>query len=133
MTGEEARHRTVAAEVNLCNECLAEAAFALQGGFYRLVRSRAYSACFHAATAVFAARGETFRRHSGLLAALDRELIKTGRVPPECGSLLRSLFQSRLRSDYGDVSPVSAADAERAIADAHRIVAWLLPLTDPVA
>ncbi|MFM8635834.1 MAG: HEPN domain-containing protein [Planctomycetia bacterium] len=106
MTGEEARHRTVAAEVNLCNECLAEAAFALQGGFYRLVRSRAYYACFHAATAVFAARGETFRRHSGLLAAL--------------------------RSDYGDVSPVTAADAERAIADARRIVAWLLPLTDPV-
>ena len=28
MTGEEARHRTVAAEVNLCNECLAEAAIA---------------------------------------------------------------------------------------------------------
>jgi uncharacterized protein (UPF0332 family) len=130
MTGEEARHRTVAAEVALCNECLAEAAFALQGGFHRLVRSRAYYACFHAATAVFAARGATFRRHSGLLAALDRDLIKTGRVPPECGSLLRSLFQSRLRSDYGDVSPVSAADAEAALASAQQIVAWLLPLAE---
>lgn len=38
--------------------------------------SRAYYAAFHALTACFALRGETFTKHSALRAALHRDLIR---------------------------------------------------------
>ena len=128
MTGEEARSRTVDAELALARECLAEARYALDGGFFRLARSRAYYACFHAATAVFAGRGKAFRRHIGLQAAVDTELVKRGLVPPECAASLRQLYQARLRSDYGDIAPSSRGEAADAIADAEKIVALLASL-----
>ena len=128
MTGEEAKRRTVEGELTLARECLDEAKYALAGGFHRLARARAYSACFHAATAVFAARGKAFRRHTGLQAAVDVELVKPGLVPQECSVALRGLYQARLRSDYGDVAPVSQADAARAVADAEKVMVLLIEI-----
>ncbi len=131
MTGEEAVARTVAGELALAQECLDEARYALKGGFHRLARSRAYYACFHAATAVFAAQGRSFRRHTGLHAAIDMELVKLALLPPECIAKLRRLYQARLRSDYGDVAPTSAAEAAAAVADAETILDLLIPLAGP--
>lgn len=131
MTGEEARNRTVDAELALARECLEEARYALRGGFYRLARSRAYYACFQMATAVFASHGKAFRRHTGLHAAIDVELVKTGRLPQECSASLRQLYQSRLRSDYGDAAPSSEAEASRAVGDAEKIMTSLIPLVAP--
>lgn len=128
MTGEEAQSRTVDGELALARECLQEARYALEGGFFRLARSRAYYACFHAATAVFAAQGKAFRRHIGLQAAVDTELVKPGLVPPECAASLRRLYQARLRSDYGDIAPTSRAEADQAVIDAEKIIALLTPL-----
>jgi len=125
MTGEEARQAMVAAQLALAEECLAESRFALDGGFFRLVRSRAYYACFHAATAVFAARGESFRKHTGLMAAIDTELVKTGLLPAECSALMRALYRSRLQSDYGDTAPTTKADAMAALESAEQVVTML--------
>jgi hypothetical protein len=36
--------------------------------------------------------------------------------------------QARLKSDYGDIAPASRSEAERAIAEAEKIVAVLTPL-----
>lgn len=131
MTGEEARDRTGAGEPALASECLAEAKYALHGGFYRLARSRAYYACFHAATAVFAVRGKAFRRHTGLQAAIDLELVKSGQLPEECSASLRRLYQARLRSDYGDMAPTTESEAVRAVADAETVLGLLIPLAAP--
>ncbi|MFY8222217.1 MAG: HEPN domain-containing protein [Pirellulales bacterium] len=125
MTGEEARDKTVAAELALADECLAEARYALQGGFHRLVRIRCYYACFHAATAVFAQMGLAFRKHSGLLSAIDTQLVRPGKLPSEYTAIIRRLHESRLRSDYGDAAPVSASDAQQSLADAERVVTML--------
>ena len=128
MTGKEAAARTVASELVLARECLAEARYALAGGFHRLARARAYYACFHAATAVFAARGRSFRRHTGLHAAIDMELVKTSTLPSDCLAKLRRLYQARLRSDYGDVAPTTANEAAEAVADAEAVLDLLIPL-----
>ena len=40
--------------------------------------SRAYYAAFHALTALFALRGQSFSKHSAIRVALHRDLIKTG-------------------------------------------------------
>jgi uncharacterized protein (UPF0332 family) len=125
MTGEEAKQAAVTAELALADECLAEARFALKGGFFRLVRSRAYYACFHAATAVFLAEGEAFRKHTGLMAAIDTKLVKSGRLPAECSSLMRGLYRARLQSDYGDTAPTTKDDATVALTDAEQVVSML--------
>lgn len=125
MTGEEARDKTVAKELALADECLAEAHYALQGGFHRLVRTRCYYACFHTATAVFAHMGLAFRKHSGLLSAIDTQLVRAGKLPGEYTAIIRRLHESRLRSDYGDAAPVSASEAQQSLADAERVVAAL--------
>ena len=40
--------------------------------------SRAYYAAFHAVTALFAGRRQTFAKHAGLRAAIHRDLVRTG-------------------------------------------------------
>lgn len=40
--------------------------------------SRAYYAAFYAMSARFALEGKSFRKHSGVEAAVHRELVKTG-------------------------------------------------------
>lgn len=131
MTGDQARSATVADELTRAEECLAEARYAIQGGFYRLVRGRSYYAAFHAATAFFASVDRSFRKHSALLAAIDTELVRTGIFPPEFTSLIRGLYQSRLKSDYGDAAPVSKADATDAIANAEKIVSAFRAILTP--
>ena len=128
MTGEEARSAAVAAELALADECVAEARYAFEGGFYRLVRSRSYYAVFHAATALFMSHDLSFRKHSAILAAIDTHLVKTGTLPQDISRRVRDLYQSRLKSDYGDVAPVSREAASRAVEDAVTAVAALKAL-----
>jgi uncharacterized protein (UPF0332 family) len=84
--------------------------------------SRSYYAAFHASSALFAAEGRTFSRHSALEAAVHRDLVKSGRWAQTLGqdySLLRGLRQT---GDYGGGMHVAMAEAEDAILAAERIV-----------
>jgi len=47
--------------------------------------SRAYYAAFHALTALFGLRGQTFTKHSSLRAALHRDLVQPGLLSKESG------------------------------------------------
>ena len=47
--------------------------------------SRAYYAAFHAVTALFALRQQSFTKHSGLRSAVHRDLIRTGEWSTELG------------------------------------------------
>lgn len=47
--------------------------------------SRAYYAAYYAVSAWFSLAGKTFKSHHMLEAAVHRDLVKTGRVPPELG------------------------------------------------
>lgn len=47
--------------------------------------SRAYYAAFHALTALFALRGQTYSRHSAIRAALHRDLVQAGSLSDESG------------------------------------------------
>lgn len=44
--------------------------------------NRAYFAAFYAASAVLLARGQRFVKHSGVRAALHRDLVKSGLLAP---------------------------------------------------
>ncbi len=84
--------------------------------------SRAYYAAFHALTALFALRGQSFSRHTALRAALHRELIRNGSWAPELGSDFDFLMELRETGDYGGLSQVTSDDADSAATKAQRII-----------
>lgn len=59
-----------------------------------------YYACFYALTAVLVKEGHTFKKHTGVKAALHKELIKPGVLKPEWGKFYNRLFDSRHEGDY---------------------------------
>jgi uncharacterized protein (UPF0332 family) len=84
-------------------------------GFHDFAASRAYYAAFYAATAALLNEGLEFSRHSGVIASVHQQLVKTGKLDKEQGKELNWLFELRNIGDYGVTIHVSQKDAERAI------------------
>jgi uncharacterized protein (UPF0332 family) len=104
-----------------CREELAAARLLANNGFEAQAVSRAYFAAFFAAEAAMLALGETRSKHSGVISAFVRLLVRSGQLDEETGRLLRSLFERRNEADYAPVDvPLEEADA--AIRDAERVV-----------
>jgi uncharacterized protein (UPF0332 family) len=106
-----------------------DAARLLAGGsFAEQAISRAYYAAFYAAEAALATLGERRSKHSGVISAFGRLVVREGGLEEESGRVLRSLFEQRNSADYDEV-PASEENAERAIRDAERFVdsveSWL--------
>lgn len=93
--------------------------------------SRAYYAAFYAASAVMEGEGRHFVKHSGLLAAVHKELVRTGRVEVEIGRLYGKLFEARNTADYAATVLKTTADADAAIAAAKRVIAAFVALLPP--
>jgi uncharacterized protein (UPF0332 family) len=89
--------------------------------------SRAFYAAFHAVTALFAAEGKDFRKHSALRVAVHRDLVKTGRWPADLGVAYDFLMEMRETGDYGGLARVTAEDATKAVELAERILDAVAP------
>jgi uncharacterized protein (UPF0332 family) len=111
-----------------CWQELAAARLLAGKGFEAQAISRAYFAAFFAAEAALLALGETRSKHSGVVSAFVRLLVRGGQLDEEIGRLLRSLFERRNEADYSPVD-VPAEEADAAIRDAERVVSavetWL--------
>jgi uncharacterized protein (UPF0332 family) len=109
-------------------EELSAAQLLAEGGFGAQAISRAYFGAFFAAEAALLALGETRSKHSGVISAFGRLVVREGGVEEGTGRLLRSLFERRNEADYGDVE-VPPEEATEAVRDAERFVdgveAWL--------
>ena len=84
--------------------------------------SRAYYAAFYAVTALLATEGKTYKKHSGVRAALHKDLVHTGRLSVELGDDYDFLMDLRDEADYGGVTSVSHENAHMAVAKAQAIV-----------
>lgn len=85
--------------------------------------SRAYYAVFHAASALFALRRQTFTKHTALRAAVHKDLVKTGEWAVELGKDFDNVLFLRDTGDYGSLERLTNADAEQAVDAAKRILA----------
>lgn len=107
---------------------LAAARLLASGGFHAQAVSRAYFAAFFAAEEALSALGETRSKHSGVISAFGRVVVRGSRFDEEVGRLLRSLFERRNLADYATLD-VPKEESARAIDDAQRFVdavgAWL--------
>lgn len=92
-----------------------------EGGFAAQAISRAYYAAFYAAEEALDSLGESRSKHSGVIAAFSKLVVREGGLEEEMGRILRSLFEQRNDADYGEAD-VSRQDAELAIGDAGRFV-----------
>jgi uncharacterized protein (UPF0332 family) len=84
--------------------------------------SRAYYAVFHAVSALFALEGKSFTKHSGVEAAVHRDLVRTGRWPTEIGAAYSSVLNARITGDYGAEDRISAEGAKEIIRSAKMIM-----------
>jgi len=71
---------------------------------------------------------ESRSKHSGVIAAFGKHVVREGGVEETFGRILRALFEQRNDADYGEAI-ASREDADRAIGEAERFVAavesWL--------
>jgi uncharacterized protein (UPF0332 family) len=68
-----------------------------------------YYACFYALTAVLLKEGHSFKKHTGVKAALHKNLIRSGIVEAGWGKFYNKIFDSRHEGDY---QPLRNFDAE---------------------
>jgi uncharacterized protein (UPF0332 family) len=104
------------------NESIEAARLLLQSGFPDFAASRAYYAVFYAATALLLQEGQEFSKHSGVIAAIHRQFIRSNKLPKEMGKTLNWLFELRSIADYGETQRVPTEDAELAIQSATSFV-----------
>jgi uncharacterized protein len=93
----------------------------LELGYTEKTVSSAYYAVFHAATAALLTLGEARSKHSGVLSAFGRHVIKEGGFDDEVGAVRRHLFERRNAADYGLEQP-SAQEASDLTGEAERFV-----------
>lgn len=100
---------------------LAAAELLAANGFGAQAVSRAYYAAFYAAETALLRLGEARAKHSGVVSAFARLLVRDRGVDEEAGRQLRSLFERRTQADY-EVGRVPIEEAHRAVTDAAIVV-----------
>jgi uncharacterized protein (UPF0332 family) len=123
----------VKANLERAEESLRAAQLLYEAGHWDFAAARAYYAAFYAATAALLGEGREYQKHSGVIAAIHKFLVKTGKLDKENGKNLNWLSELRSIGDYGDTRHVPQEDAARAIAVAQSFVAAikkLLPRTE---
>ena len=84
--------------------------------------SRAYYAAFYAVSALFAAEGRTFTRHSAVEAAVHRDLVREARWCRELGASYTALLRLREIGDYGGARHVTEQEAVEATRSARALL-----------
>ena len=99
------------------------ARYALAGGFTEEAGRSAYMAAYHAVMAFVIARtGRSPKTHSGARSEFARLARDETRTSRDQVSLLAWSYELKNISDYEQAQTVSAGEAERAIAEAARLV-----------
>ena len=116
------REEEIIANVERAEVSIQAAKQLAQGGFYDFVASRAYYAVFYASTAVLLCEELEFSKHSGVISAIHRDFVRTGKLDEQYGKDLNWLFELRGIGDYGAMVHVSQQDAEKAISRAEKFL-----------
>jgi len=130
VTSDQARSEVIAFWLERSDEAVASALAELDAGRYAFAVNRAYYACFYALSAVLLAEGRKYVKHSGLRAALHRELIRNGRLDPSWGRAYDRVFDNRHRGDYQELVVFEAAHVGELCGQAKAFVAQMRRLLD---
>lgn len=93
--------------------CLITAKRDLDNDDYKACANRCYYAIFHAMRAVLALDRQDYKRHSGVIAAFNRDYIKTGVFDSKFSLTIKSAFEVRSAADYDDFYVISKAEVQQ--------------------
>ena len=91
-------------------------------GLYGFAAARAYYAMFYVAQALLLAKKLSFSKHSAVIAAFGRHLVKSGDVAKEFHRYLIDAQQKRTIGDYDTGSIIHEHDSNELIARAQRFI-----------
>jgi uncharacterized protein (UPF0332 family) len=111
----------IMANLERAEESVQAAKLLFEAGHWDFAAARAYYAAFYAATAALLSDGREYQKHSGVIAAVHKFLVKTGKLAKEHGKNLNWLFELRGIGDYGDTRHVPREEVGKAI-DAARFL-----------
>jgi uncharacterized protein (UPF0332 family) len=103
-------------------DSLAAARLLAEEGFTDISVSRSYYAMFYLAEALLLKEGLNFSKHSAVIAAFSKELVKSGRVPAEFHRYLIDAADDRKVGDYGYKSNLSEEDAASHLENAGKFM-----------
>lgn len=110
------------------DDCLAEAQYLLDGGFFNACVSRAYYAAFHWALALLMLKGLEPRTHRGVIQLLHLHYVESEVLSAEAAASLGQLETYRELSDYNARASFDSERAHAEIAQAKSFVDACRPL-----
>lgn len=113
------------------DDSLDTAKIVFEAGKLAFAVNRLYYTLFYAVTAVLlATNGQTYSKHSGVRAALHRDLISTGLLDANIGRLYDALFNARQMADYGPFAEFSENVIKQQISDVEKALHALKSLAE---
>jgi uncharacterized protein (UPF0332 family) len=104
------------------DESLESAQLLLDNEKYRPCVSRSYYAMFYAVLALLAKKRHGTSKHSGAIAAFNREFIKKGIFDRDLSRWLQEAFDLRQRADYREMFTISSKRAKEVLDHAYAFV-----------
>jgi uncharacterized protein (UPF0332 family) len=94
----------------------------LRDGNLRASVNRSYYAIFHALRSVLAFEQFDSGKHSGIIARINQNYVKTGIFDKTLSKVVDTAFRLREKADYQDFFVVSKEDAEAQIVKAEQVM-----------
>lgn len=92
---------------------------------YRASVNRSYYAIFHALRAVTALDQFDSGKHSGIIAFVNQNYVKTGIFDKNFSKMVDSAFRLREKADYEDFYVIAVEDAARQIEKAETVISMI--------
>jgi uncharacterized protein (UPF0332 family) len=109
-------------------ESLSAARRELAAGAHAFAINRAYYALFYSVSALLLEEGRRFRKHEGVRAAFNREIVKRGRLQRKHAELYNRLFRDRHAGDYVEFTKFDAAYVQAQFDACEAFLSDLRPL-----
>lgn len=106
-------------------ESLEEAKVLFDSSHYGTAAQRAYFAMFYIAEVLLMNKDLLFSKHSGVVSAFGRDLVKAGEVPERFHRYLIHAYEVRQAADYGSFREITRQEAETQITNAREFVELL--------
>lgn len=102
MLSDEERKDLINYRVEKAYRVLQEARDNAQLKHWNLTGNRLYYSVFHMCQALLLSRGETVRKHSGMIHRIGLDFITTGELDGKYGRIISRLYELRQSGDYDD-------------------------------
>jgi uncharacterized protein (UPF0332 family) len=120
---EQDRQVLTGVRLENADRTLDDAQALLERGSLRGAANRVYYAVFYAISALAVSRGQSFRKHSGLIAYFHKEFILTGLLNRKHGRALQKAFEDRSEADYQDYLKMTKEQIQARISEASGLIA----------